>query len=178
VTSSQADAERFGALYRAHYSEIVRFVYRRTDPATAEQVIAETFEIAWRRLDEVPARALPWLAIVARNVLRGERRVAEYRRGHSRFSDVEPGPPSGTVSNPDLATQAFGALPEVQQEALRLTAWDGFNTRHAAQVAGVTWVVFALRLLRARRRLGAELHALDRAPQAHAATHQPQEQAA
>ena len=43
--------ERFDALYRAHYAAVLRFARRRTDPASAEDVAAETFAIAWRRLE-------------------------------------------------------------------------------------------------------------------------------
>ncbi len=41
--------------------------------------MAETFLVAWRRLDDVPADALPWLYGVARRVLANERRSAGRR---------------------------------------------------------------------------------------------------
>ncbi|HEY7668545.1 MAG TPA: hypothetical protein VIE12_10530 [Actinomycetota bacterium] len=39
------------------------YVLRRTDPEEANDVIAETFTVAWRRLEQVPEGdgALPWL---------------------------------------------------------------------------------------------------------------------
>jgi hypothetical protein len=61
VSPPSTDAQRFEALYRAHYAAIVRFVHRRIDPASAEEVIADTFAIAWRRLDDVPAADDPAL---------------------------------------------------------------------------------------------------------------------
>ena len=39
--------------------------------------MAETFLVAWRRLDDVPADALPWLYGVARRVLANQRRSAD-----------------------------------------------------------------------------------------------------
>jgi RNA polymerase sigma-70 factor (ECF subfamily) len=58
VSHSPSDEQRFEALYRAHYRKIVRFVHRRIDAASAEEVVADTFAAAWRRLDDVPADPL------------------------------------------------------------------------------------------------------------------------
>jgi RNA polymerase sigma-70 factor (ECF subfamily) len=38
--------------------------------------LAETFLVAWRRLDDVPDDPLPWLYRVARRVLANQRRSA------------------------------------------------------------------------------------------------------
>ncbi|MBX6767094.1 MAG: RNA polymerase, partial [Actinomadura rubrobrunea] len=45
----------------------------------ADEVVSETFAVAWRRLRDVPDPPLPWLLGVARNVLRENHR-AERRR--------------------------------------------------------------------------------------------------
>jgi hypothetical protein len=37
------------------------FALRRTTAADADDLLAEVFLAAWRRLDEDPADALPWL---------------------------------------------------------------------------------------------------------------------
>ena len=80
----------FNALYDAHYSAVRAYAWRRA-PAFADDVVAETFLVAWKRLEDVPAdAALPWLLGVARNAhlnpVRGERRrrereLATRRRG-------------------------------------------------------------------------------------------------
>ena len=65
-------AEQFSDLYRGHYEAVLRYALRRTDPETARDVGAETFLIAWRRLDVVPKdsdQVTPWLYRVARRVL-------------------------------------------------------------------------------------------------------------
>ncbi len=62
-------AEDFSDLYQAHY---LRYALRRTDPETARDVAAETFLVAWRRLDVIPpddGQGGPWLYGVARRVL-------------------------------------------------------------------------------------------------------------
>jgi DNA-directed RNA polymerase specialized sigma24 family protein len=48
--------------------------------------------------------------------------------------------------------EALSCLSELDQEALLLSAWDGLNSKEAAQVLGCTPVAFRLRLHRARRR--------------------------
>lgn len=59
----------FNALYDAHYSAVRAYAWRR-DPAFADDVVSETFLVAWRRLDDIPAEAsLSWLLGVSRNAL-------------------------------------------------------------------------------------------------------------
>ena len=78
-------AERFEALYREHYAAVLRFARRRTDPQTAEDVTAETFAIAWRRLDRIPAhKPLPWLYVTAGHELANRRRKAASDRAQGR----------------------------------------------------------------------------------------------
>jgi len=65
-------ADRFDELYHENYAAVARYARRRADPDTTSDVVAETFLIAWRRLDFVPvgpADAQPWLYGVARRVL-------------------------------------------------------------------------------------------------------------
>ena len=61
--------ERFEALAPGLIEPLRRFLARRTDPATADDVLADTLLVCWRRLDDVPDEALPWAYGVARNCL-------------------------------------------------------------------------------------------------------------
>lgn len=65
---------RFEALFRQNADTVLAYAARRSDLDTAQEVVAETFAVAWRRLDVVPDPALPWLLGVARKVLANERR--------------------------------------------------------------------------------------------------------
>ena len=65
-----AEHERFVSLYERHAALVLAYARRRIGAAEAEDVLAETFLVAWRRRDEVPDDALPWLYAVAGNVLR------------------------------------------------------------------------------------------------------------
>ena len=68
-------ATRFSLLYVRCYGAVYAYAARRVGGGVASEIAAETFLIAWRRLDVVPEEPLPWLYGVARNfVLRRPRR--------------------------------------------------------------------------------------------------------
>lgn len=55
---------RFEALYAAHARGVLAFAPRRTtQPDDATDVLAETFLVAWRRLDVAPAASLASAAL-------------------------------------------------------------------------------------------------------------------
>jgi RNA polymerase sigma factor (sigma-70 family) len=153
----QSPEERFDALYREH-AEAVRAYARRRAPAIADDVAAETFLVCWRKLDDVPRNALPWLYAVARNVLANERRRLERLAPPERAEVAEPGLPS----DPLLAA-AFARLADDDREILRLVAWEGLGFGDVAVTVGCSRVACRVRFHRAKRRL-AEL--LEQAPAA------------
>ena len=64
---------RFEQLYRETRRDLLAYVWRRTpSPEDAADALAETYLIAWRKLDSLPrgGEARLWLFGVARNVLR------------------------------------------------------------------------------------------------------------
>ena len=74
--------ERFSALYADCYPRLLGYALRRTHTVEdAADVVAETFLVAWRRLEHVPPgdEARLWLYGVARRVLANQRR-GERRR--------------------------------------------------------------------------------------------------
>lgn len=159
-----AGEERFRSLYADHYDPVLRFARRRTDPANADDVVAETFLVAWRRLDDVPDRpdqALPWLYAVARNCLlnadRGQNRqraVSVRLATHSvsaARSDVDPG-----STRLELA-EAWHRLTPAEQEVLALAVWEDLTSPQAGKVLGISAAAYRVRLTRARRALAQHL---------------------
>jgi RNA polymerase sigma-70 factor (ECF subfamily) len=124
----------------------------------AEDVTAETFLVAWRRLDRLPDEALPWLYAVARKTL------ANRRRRDLRERRPLPGPlPSFDAelpSDPVLA-RAFASLGERDRELLALVAWEGLTLAEAARVIDCSIVSCRVRLHRARQRLARRLVELE-----------------
>jgi RNA polymerase sigma factor (sigma-70 family) len=154
-----AGAVRFNALWEAHAGRVLAYATRHVGPDDAQEVVSETFLIAWRRLADVPGHSLPWLLVVARNT------VANHRRSHYRGSVVQSelarlqqaaGPGTGadvTATERALALSRLAALTPKEREALLLVSWDGLDPAEAARVAGCTVAAFHVRLHRARRRL-------------------------
>jgi RNA polymerase sigma-70 factor, ECF subfamily len=154
--------ERFEALFRAHYGAVRGYALRRVASDVAQDVVSETFLVAWRRLDDVPDDALPWLFGVARRVVANQRRSADRSAAlHERVAAT-----ANTVSHEaevgdeELVRAALGRLSDNDREALILVGWHGLTGARAARAAGCTRGTFAVRLHRARSRLAAELDAL------------------
>lgn len=148
-------AERFEAVAAQVVDPLRRFLARRADPDNAEDALAETLVVVWRRLDDVPAgeEALPWVYAVARNCLanleRGERRL---RRLRARIAVVDPPAETAAVSDPPdpRVAEVLGRLRPEQAEVLRLWAWEDLAPAEIARVLGISANAASVRLHRAR----------------------------
>ena len=160
--SATDDRARFSGLFEAHYARVHAFAQRRVGRDLADEVTAETFLVAWRRLEAVPAEPLPWLYGVARNVVLRQR-SASARQAQTRelIARERHGPVVADDREHDRLWQAWEQLSDTDREVLSLTAWEELPVRDAAKVLGVPASVFSVRLHRARRRLE---HHLQQAP--------------
>ncbi len=168
---------RFERCFRDHYAQLLAFLMRRIyGREIAEDVVAETFAIAWRRRDRIPDPALPWLYAIAAHVIANQYRST--RRRHNldlrlahETGGLEPAPsPAESLDRRDAFSTAFALLAEPEREVLRLIAWDGLDTRDAAQVFGCSPGAFRVRLHRARRKLAKQLEAAGKPPHEDRAT--------
>lgn len=146
---------RFEGLYLAHNAAVRTYVRRRVDSQDADDVVADVFVIAWRRLGDVPEDPLPWLFGVARRVManrwRGATRAAALRdRMMSERPKLEPS--RSMTSERREVLRALSAMREKDRETLLLVAWEGLEPAQAAKVLGVSPNTFSARLSRARRR--------------------------
>jgi len=151
--------DRFRRLFEASFDDLSRFVRRRI--SDGEDIVSETFTIAWRRLDQVPTdrgEARAWLFTVARGLMANRRRKDARLSGWQPPEIAEPDHTSATETRIDLA-RAFARLSGPDQECLALLAWDGLTPTQAATVLGITRSAFGVRVHRARRRLRAALNA-------------------
>jgi len=152
--------ERFEELVPAILEPLRRFLARRTDAATADDVLADTLLVCWRRIDEVPDEALPWAYGVARLCLaNAERSGRRQRRVAARIATVDP--PATASGDPDPAVdavrEAIAALPDADAELLRFWAWEQLSVSDIAVVLDVTPNAVSIRLHRAREKLRDEL---------------------
>lgn len=151
---------RFEALYARHAPAVKAYALRRSDPSSADDVVAEVFVVCWRRLDELPADTLPWLLGVGRRVLSDQRRSERRRRALAERLAERPALAVDSRGDGDgVLGEALARLGESDRELLLLIAWDGLTPAQAAVVLGVKPSTARVRLMRARRRLS---HALAR----------------
>ncbi len=155
------------ALFTSYAADVYAFALRRTSRSASQDVVSETFLVAWRRLDSVPEVPRPWLLGVARRVLANQRR-AEGRQTalRTRLGSTQPNafrpdaeelaePATPTIDSAVLA--ALGALSPAERDAITLMAWDGLSAEEAATVLNCSRAAFYVRLHRARRRLTSAL---------------------
>ncbi len=166
--SSHTDA--FEAMFDTTYTSLVGYARRRTtDTATADDVVAETYAIAWRRFAEITNRQhpLPWLYTVAGNVIRNTSRSSVRRLQLADKIEAQPasrGPiDPAAVAASDLRA-ALARLNDDDAEVLRLVAWEGLSHAEAAEILDCTVNAVALRIRRARQRLETELTATRTTP--------------
>lgn len=147
---------RFDRLFTEHQRPVLAYAMRRTQTvADAEDVAAETFTIAWRKIESVPAtEPLPWLYAVARRVLANHRRGLGRRERLAALLRVEDvGTPMHAGDDLDGPTfVALASLSPADQELLRLVAWEELGNQQIAEVLGITPNAVAIRLHRARAR--------------------------
>jgi RNA polymerase sigma factor (sigma-70 family) len=145
-------------------AKVVRSYIRRrvADPHIVDDLISETYLVAWRRLEEVPDgdRAVGWLCTVAgnlvRNHLRGE---ARRRRLLERVSkDVQTRAESVTSYDAArgltrlVAAEAWAELPPIDRQLL-VWVLAGWSHEDIAAELDLRIGTVAMRLLRARNRL-------------------------
>jgi RNA polymerase sigma-70 factor (ECF subfamily) len=153
------DHDRLKDIYDSYSGVILAYALRRLGNVDdAVDVVAETFAVAWRRIDDVPAgdQARPWLYGVARRVLANQRR-SNLRR--LRLEDKLKLAAQHSVDEPlsggDLSVEtreALGRLSGRDREVLTLAAWDGLDTHEIAVALGCSSGAARVQLHRARRR--------------------------
>ncbi|NUR82525.1 MAG: RNA polymerase sigma factor [Nonomuraea sp.] len=153
-----SDRERFTTIYDECRQRVWAYVVSRAGRQVADEVVSETFAIAWRRFDQLPDHPLPWLLGVARNVLRDNIRAEVRREGlKQELREWVTGDVADHVAERLGVLKAMARLTQDDREILILVAWQGLSPRDAAGVLGCTVAAFRVRLHRARKRLKAEL---------------------
>jgi RNA polymerase sigma-70 factor (ECF subfamily) len=156
-----ADREtRFRIVYGAGYQTVLAYCIRRTStPQDAADAVADTFLVAWRRLDDLPAdeAQMPWLLATARRVLSNQ------RRGERRFVELR-ARLAAEIATHDLSVEAAGAddrifadafarlMPE-ERDILGMSAWEELSSEQIGAVLGCSPGAARTRLHRARHRL-------------------------
>ncbi|HUY86986.1 MAG TPA: sigma-70 family RNA polymerase sigma factor [Acidimicrobiales bacterium] len=179
-TSSGGGEARFRILYRDHWNAIYAYVVRRVanDRGEVEDMVADVFEVAWKKLNEIPPppEDIYWLYRVAHNmVARRHRKSFRQRNAMDRFlSQPADWTPPVTYSSfddsgfdltgiglgsfdPERLHSLLASLPETESEALRLVHWEQLSVMEAAIILDCTPNAVSIRLNRARAKLRSHL---------------------
>lgn len=142
---------RFEEVYRDTARQLFAYALTRTSRAAAQDVVSATFLVAWRRLEELPSDALPWLIGVARRVLADQRRSNARQRALSDRIEARTLPDWGlsdSVANSIVLREsirtALAQLPSRDRDVVILTAWHGLGTEQLAVALGCSKSVASL----------------------------------
>jgi RNA polymerase sigma-70 factor (ECF subfamily) len=165
IAGSCQQPERFAAVFDRHAPVIYRYLLRRVGRGSADDLVAETFLVAFaKRRSYDPRRpdARPWLYGIATNV------VAQHRRDEVRWCRLlatacdEPETPghadrvvadatAGSVRS--LLAKALAGLAGVDRDVLLLVAYEELSYEEVARALAIPVGTVRSRLHRARAQL-------------------------
>ncbi|MGN9836734.1 RNA polymerase sigma factor [Nonomuraea sp. H19] len=173
IERARRDPAAFSALFDRHAPALHRYVTRRLGDALADDVVAETFLAAFRRLsryDTAHRDARPWLYGIAANLI-GKHRRAEVRtyRALARtgvdevaesYADRVEARVSAVAAQRDLAG-ALAVLSPEDREVLLMIAWADLSYEEVSRALGIPVGTVRSRLHRARKKTRAALGGVD-----------------
>jgi RNA polymerase sigma-70 factor (ECF subfamily) len=169
MKKSVADSQSFSQIVERHATSVFRYLASRVDRTTAEDLLADVFEVAFkarRRYDTRRENALPWLLGIANNGVRHHRRsqgrhasmVCRVTQLHGRSNEISEAM-DGVATTAELndemqsVRRALSALNDRHRQVLVLSAGLGLSYEEIAQSLDIRIGTVRSRLSRARRRL-------------------------
>jgi RNA polymerase sigma factor (sigma-70 family) len=162
---------RFVEIYESFYGFVYAFCRRRVEQSRVEDVVAETFLVAWRRIDEIPdgEDALRWLYAVAYRVVghqwRGSARQRKLGKKLAVIAVEAATPPDQFVVVSDEAArvlQAASRLKRSDRELLIMAIWDELSYADIASILNIKTSAVKQRVYEARKRLTKEYNRLEK----------------
>lgn len=162
--AATGDQGAFRSIFRAHVRPVYWIAHGILGSAAdAEDIVQETFAVAWRKLPALNLAGeslLPWLATICR--FQAANRLRILRRDRANTADTLDERLADTVSVEDQVISLelmeriaaeVGELDDLDREILRLCAVEGYAYQVAAEQLGVSHAVVRNRLSRTRTRL-------------------------
>lgn len=161
---------RFELLYKEHFQAVYAYCLRRVPTGEVNDLVAEVFTTAWRRMGDVPTPPEDrlWLYGTARRTVsqnhrgrfRAQRMLASLRQNlPSADSTVS----NGTSARESRVIELVDHLRPKDRELVRLIIWEQLSHSEVAKVLGCSTNAVAIRWHRSLQRLrrdigdGAEL---------------------
>ena len=156
----EAREARFRRLYLAMYWDLLAYAMRRVPESMSHDVVAETFLVLWRRLDDVPDddEARLWAYGVARKIVMNHHRSSRrLERLKARLHSLPPRQPDAADA-PERAEaarvlDALRKLTDDEREVLLLSVWEDLSNAEIAAMVDCSVNAVAIRIHRARRHL-------------------------
>ncbi|MCC3293969.1 RNA polymerase sigma factor [Arthrobacter sp. zg-Y411] len=156
IRKEQRDVDRekrFLAAHAAGHDRVYRYFRRRTDnAATAEDLCAEVFRIAWEKTGQEESVSVMVLFGIAKNVLRNHDRSASRSENLLGALQLERNQAGDTGES--RLHEALSRLGPDERELLLLTYWDGFSSSEVSDLLDTSATAVRMRLHRARKALG------------------------
>ena len=159
-------AEAFRHLYESYYRHVFAYCRRRVDPDSVDDLVANVFLTAWRRIADAPTEGgaeLPWLYRIAYH------HAGNHWRGTNRRRRLETKLESIGIQRTPLIQDQLIVREEVREvlkaaenlrerdiEILRLAYWEDLSSKQIGVVLGITPNAAKQRLHRARKNLARE----------------------
>jgi len=167
IAASRDDPACFALIFDRHFDAVHRYVQRRIGADLADDVVAETFAVAFRcrsAYDTRRADARPWLLGIATNILRHEWR--RERLQLRAFARTGIDPVTRSLAEADAVEERVDAQAVARRVALALTklrraerdvlllyAWGDLSYAELADALDIPVGTVRSRLSRARHRV-------------------------
>jgi RNA polymerase sigma factor (sigma-70 family) len=165
IEASRTEPDRFASLFDRHAPHIHRYLARRVGPQAADDLVAETFLVAFGKRAGYDPRfrdARPWLYGIATNLV-GQHRRQEVRQFRLRLSagpaPIQNDDAERTVVNLTAQSvraalgEALTALAKPDRDVLLLIAWEQLSYDEVARALGIPIGTVRSRLHRARTKV-------------------------
>jgi len=160
LASRTGDVAAFAELYRRHARAVLRYAWGRLGKEDeAEEVLQETFLLAWEKREHAPIvdeSLLPYLLAVCRN------HVSNRLRKRRRWNLLAlPETLAAPTQDEDLAwmLHELDKLSPIDRQLCQLCLGNGMSYRDAAHIVDSTQTAVGKRIQRARTRLRSALGA-------------------
>ncbi len=155
----------FARVVAAHRNAILRYGIRRLDDrSAAEDLVAETFIVVWRRFDELPKRdeELFWFYGIAgrvlANLLRTQQRSMRLESRLAFERELGQELPRYSLEDVEALMDALGSLSPDEREIIQLAYWEKLSYREMGVALDCSEKAAGIRLSRARRELRERLN--------------------
>ncbi|MGH8926164.1 MAG: RNA polymerase sigma factor [Acidimicrobiia bacterium] len=153
---------QFESIYADHMLRVLAYCGRRTRSADAADACAETFLIAWRRIEDIPPppNTLPYLYGIAGRVVSNQLRTLHRRsRLDAKLANLGVAPPIDPSvlvyqsSRDQEVIAAVNRLKAKDREIVKLYAWEDLPRDTIAEMMGMTRVAVDQRIHRSYQKL-------------------------